>query len=672
MPSPWGTLLFRDRRGPERLTRARGGLARYFLFVLFPLTLLPLAIFAAVAYYQARTNTEEQIQAQLSTIVTLKENQINQWRLAREADLSNLALAPDVLTDTLALAPDVLTDTLAFLDGDNAAMSPAEISLLARLEDFLIKNPGYETLFLVNGSDGKVLLTTSKHTEIAKINFLDAPYFNLARQAAHLAPPAFDPRIEEDTITILVGAPVVDPQKGALAVLFAVIDDNQLSDIIAAANQLLGSTGRTYAISSDGYEIGTAIGASTVKPNSLGVQKALTDKAPGFTQYRDASGRDVFGAYRYNLDIDIALLAEQSTAEAYAPITNLAFVSVLGAIVAGATLFSLLTVLLFTRSLTGPIQELTDGAQQLAGGNLDVKVELTRRDELGLLADSFNTMATQLKELYASLEQRVADRTRQLATAAEVARTATATLRTEELLARAVELIRDRFGYYQVSIFLVDENGQEAVLREATGEVGARLKTSGYRLRVGSGSLVGWAIANQRPRVAMDVNKDAIYLKDERLPDTRSEAAIPLRLGTRVVGALDVQSLEPNAFQEADVQVLQTLADQIAVGLENGRLFSRQSQVVRLEQLLSDLTARIHQTRQLDAILENTATELGRAFGARQVVVRLSPGQAPQGQSQSPGNGHGHTSDTSSPLPDPATDSSTSRKQRGLNLLDEL
>lgn len=665
MPSPWGTLLFRDRRGPERLTRARGGLARYFLFVLLPLTLLPLALFAGVAYYQARANTINQVQAQLDTIATLKEDQIKQWRLAREADLNNLALTADVLEATHL-----------FLDGDRAAMQAAESSLTARLEDYLIKNPSYEAMFLVRDSDGVVLLTAGKYANVASINFFNEASFNKARQAAQLAPPMYDPRIEPGAVTILVGAPVVDPQQGTIAVLFGIISDNQLHDIVGSANPLLGSTGSSYVLSSDGYEIGLTITDNTVKPTSAGIQNALRDKATGFAQYQDSAGREVFGSYRYNLDMDIALIAEQSTIEAFSPITNLAFVGTLAGIVVGATLLSLLVVFIFTRSLTGPIQELTDGAQQLAGGNLAVKVELARRDELGLLADSFNTMATQLSELYASLEQRVADRTRQLATAAEVARTATATLQTEELLARAVELIRDRFGYYQVSIFLVDESGQEAVLREATGEVGARLKASGYRLRIGSGSLIGWVIANQKPRVAMDVSTDAVYLKDEHLPDTRSEAAIPLRVGTRVVGALDVQSRKPNAFQEADVQVLQTLADQIAVGVENGRLFSRQSQVVRLEQLLADLIGRIHQTRQLDTILENTATELGRAFGARRVVVRLSPGQtaqalpAPNGHDQLPDNGSRLAADEL-PAPDVSA-SETPRPKRGLNLLDKF
>ncbi len=664
MPSPWGTLLFRDRRGPERPPRTRGGLARYVLLVLLPLTLIPLAIFAVVTYAQARDNIVNQVSAQLDTIASLKENQINQWRVAREADLNNLAQSPDVLEATRL-----------FLAGDSAAMRAAGASLTTRLEDYLVENPGYDALFLVRGSDGEVLLTTSKHPEVADLNFLNAPYFNLARISAQLAPPGFDPRIEAEAITILVGAPVLDPQQGSVAVLFAIIPDDQLGDIIASANPLLGSTGRSYAISSDGYEIGLAISVHTVKPTSVGIQTALTEKTTGFKQYRNPAGGNVFGAYHYNLDIDIAVIVEQSAAEAFEPLTD--FTNTLLLAMIGATLLSLLVVFLFTRSLTGPIQELTNGAQRLAGGQLTTTVDLQRRDELGQLADSFNSMAAQLRELYEGLERRVAERTFQLATAAEVARAATATLKTEELLARTVELIRERLGYYQVSIFLVDDSGQEAVLREATGEAGARLKASGYRLRVGSGSLIGWVIANQKPRVAMDVSADAVYLKDEHLPDTRSEAAIPLRVGARTVGALDVQSREPNAFQESDVQVLQTLADQIAVGVENGRLFSRQSQVVRLEQLLSDLTARIHQTRQLDTILENTATELGRAFGARRVIVRLLPNQAPtrpapNGHDQVADPGNGHTASESYSAPAPEAPPTSPRKNRGLNLLDKL
>jgi GAF domain-containing protein len=188
-----------------------------------------------------------------------------------------------------------------------------------------------------------------------------------------------------------------------------------------------------------------------------------------------------------------------------------------------------------------------------------------------------------------------------------------------------VELIRDRFGYYHVAVFLLDEAGKYAILREATGEAGAELKARRYRLTVGSNSLIGWVTANRRPRIALDVGEDAVFTQNELLADTRSEAALPLRVGDRLIGALDVQSRALNAFNQADIEVLQVLADQLAIAIENGRLFARQERVAHLEQRVAALTARIHGALTLDAILNTAATELGEVFGARKVVVRLAP-----------------------------------------------
>ncbi|MGH2523600.1 MAG: GAF domain-containing protein, partial [Anaerolineales bacterium] len=268
--------------------------------------------------------------------------------------------------------------------------------------------------------------------------------------------------------------------------------------------------------------------------------------------------------------------------------------------------------------------ELTDGALRMAGGDLSGRVMIQRGDEIGLLAQAFNSMAEQLQASYQDLEDKIESRTRQLETAAEVGRAVSSIVSSEELLSRTVELIRARFGYYHASVFLLDEAGEYAVLRASTGEVGAKLLARGYRLAVGSNSIIGWVTAHRQARVALDVSEDPIHLKNELLPDTRSEAAIPLNVGDRVIGTLDVQSREPNAFTQADLHALQILADQVAVGVENSRLFARQAQIMRLEQLVANLTSKIHRARRLDTILESAATELGRALGARRVVVRLA------------------------------------------------
>lgn len=239
-------------------------------------------------------------------------------------------------------------------------------------------------------------------------------------------------------------------------------------------------------------------------------------------------------------------------------------------------------------SVAEPVENMTRAAAQLAAGHLETRVPIGRADEFGRLAQAFNEMADRLQAYYAELEERVAERTRalqeanyalqrraiQLEAAAEVSRAITSIFNVDELLRRAVNLIRDRFGFYHAGIFLMDEAGEWAVLREATGEAGAQMKAQGHRLRMGETSMVGWTAFHHRPRVALDVGEDAVHFANPLLPYTRSEMTLPLMVGGRLLGVLDVQSTEEAAFDEDDVRTLQSMADQLAIAIENARRLS--------------------------------------------------------------------------------------------------
>lgn len=215
-----------------------------------------------------------------------------------------------------------------------------------------------------------------------------------------------------------------------------------------------------------------------------------------------------------------------------------------------------------------------------------------------------------LRELTEQLEEQVAERTRELEeaagrlqrhvtylqTAAEVARSVSAIRDVAQLLQDTVHLVSERFGFYHVGIFLLDEAREYAVLRAASSEGGQRLLARGHRLRVGEEGIVGRVARTGEPRVALDVGEDAVHFANPDLPDTRSEMALPLKVRGEVIGVLDVQSQEPEAFSEEDVAVLQTLADQLAVGLENARLFiqvqSSLDEVSRVYQVMAEKTWR--------------------------------------------------------------------------------
>lgn len=195
----------------------------------------------------------------------------------------------------------------------------------------------------------------------------------------------------------------------------------------------------------------------------------------------------------------------------------------------------------------------------------------------------------QLQEVRTALEEEVSRRTqeleqrsRYLQASFEVSRATASILETDRLIQEAVELIREQFNLYYVGLFLVDPSNEWAVLRAGTGEAGAAMLRRGHRIRIGSG-MIGWCISNAEPRVALDVGADVVRLKTPELPDTQSEAAIPLRLRGRVLGALTVQSTQPRAFGEIEIAAFSAMADQLAIALENARLFQEGQQA--LEQI---------------------------------------------------------------------------------------
>jgi GAF domain-containing protein len=149
-------------------------------------------------------------------------------------------------------------------------------------------------------------------------------------------------------------------------------------------------------------------------------------------------------------------------------------------------------------------------------------------------------------------------------------------LNLDDLLPRAVELIRDHFAFYHAQVFLVNEIGDQAILAASTGEVGQQLLERQHRLAVGSRSVIGRVTQSGEPTLARDTDRDAVYYRNELLPNTRSELALPLVDGEKIIGALDVQSTRPDAFQPNDIQALQVLANQLATAIRNARLFEQQ------------------------------------------------------------------------------------------------
>jgi PAS domain S-box-containing protein len=230
-------------------------------------------------------------------------------------------------------------------------------------------------------------------------------------------------------------------------------------------------------------------------------------------------------------------------------------------------------------SLIGTLNLGVEEPGSLAPEHVDIAREVA--DQLAVAIRQVG-LREQVQRHTDELEQRVADRTTELArrttqlqVAAEVARDATTAHDLDELLNRSVGLVRDRFGFYHAGIFLTDERGEYAVLRAATGDAGRQMLENGHRLKVGEVGIVGHACADGEPRIALDTGADPAHFDNPLLPDTRSEMALPMRVAGHVIGALDVQSADESAFRQDDVEILQVMAEQLAVAIEKTRLFEQ-------------------------------------------------------------------------------------------------
>jgi len=226
-----------------------------------------------------------------------------------------------------------------------------------------------------------------------------------------------------------------------------------------------------------------------------------------------------------------------------------------------------------SESVALPMSELIEVFNRVEKGDLKQRARVTATDEVGELAIYFNRMVSRIEELQQNLEKRVEDQTEKLRASNEVGRIASTILNPDDLISQVVNLIAKTFDYYYVAIFLVAENRRWAEIVDATGSAGEILKARRHRLQVGSSSMVGNAIASREAQVAMDVGEAAIRFNNPLLPNTRSELALPLLVGDRVIGALDVQSIREADFKTDDIATLQNLASQVATSIENARLF---------------------------------------------------------------------------------------------------
>jgi GAF domain-containing protein/HAMP domain-containing protein len=571
----------------QRISITRG-IGRTLLVSFLALTLIPLIVAGVVATSLNALTAQDSARERLATVADLKVQAIRDWLNERENNLEFILLNQSTsdLVQVLLREPTVESFRRALTDR-LAQQTRSERGL----ERFIVLDNAKRSI----ASTDPALLGQDNSNRPYAFPMTDQPLIALY----------YDDVL--GTNQVAIAQTVFDQDRQPIGVVVGMADADRLTQIVTAG-KAVGATAENYLVGARGYGFLTPprFEAHTASVATVGVINALNNRANGEDTYNNYNNVPVLGAYRFIPGLNAALLSEQALSEAYSAVRLQAALSTVAILIAAVG--SIIGAYFVTRRIVRPINNLTEVAVNVTAGDLNQVASVERKDQIGVLAASFNTMTARLRDTIDSLETRVEMRTAQVQASADVGRVVTSILDPDQLLKQVVQLISERFGFYYAAAFTLDAAGQWAVLREATGPGDAAwlLKQAGHRLEISGNSMVGASIRERKARIALDVGAEAVRFSNPLLPDTRSEVTLPLIVGDKVLGALNVQSTQPAAFDETSTAVLQNMADQIAVALNNAAQYQQEQQ-------------RAQQTTQL---LE-ASVELGSQTKAASLYTRI-------------------------------------------------
>jgi GAF domain-containing protein/HAMP domain-containing protein len=584
------------------------------LFVLFIIiTLIPMALLSYLNLLATRQELETAASKLLLVGASQTAAQIDEFLSSSAHALTEEALLPEI------------SAYLALPDNEKTG-SPQEAQAQAALEALFSRrfllSPYIQAYMLLTPGGDLALSTDPRSIPYYSPNFglgeADAESYNQMTQAgkAYISPVLISPTGR--TGNLFFAAPVTNSQKETLGVITMQYDAQVLQSLVARYNGLAGSG--SYASVYDELNIRLADGFSpdlifkTVAPvdnqdimllrsirrlpslpsnelmgNNPSLAQGLSSLSRGETFFTASTEGQTSGLLSgavvslKTLPWKVVFVQPQTAYLAPVQQQTKTILYLSGVFLILSTMIAFVT----TRRLTSPISRLTHAAERVTSGDLWIRAP-EGNDEVGLLGNAFNIMTSELRRTLEGLEQRVAERTADLARASseaqrratqleiisDVIRTIASIQDHDQLLSQVAQLISERFRYYHTGIFLIDKASSFAILKATNSEGGQRMLQRNHRLKVGEEGIVGYVTANGQPRIAHDVGKDAVFFDNPDLPYTRSEMALPLKVGNEIIGALDVQTMEQSAFSEEDVNILSTLADQVSLAIENVRLYS--------------------------------------------------------------------------------------------------
>lgn len=525
-----------DRFFNRYVPTIRARLMFWFLFM----ALIPLVVMMAIFYFSSEVTVRREVERNLSNLLTNRLRRANQYREERQDDVHTLALLPTTVEYTTILS--TTSDSSLF------------ITTYEKTRNFFLKyaelSP-FKEIYLFN-HDGGLVVSTHALPEVVHPGSLAA--FNEVQQTGL---PYHSPFVFNETEQIwesYVAAPIFNEEQQWIGAVVAVLPGQELHRILVNPDNL-GETGQIIVgvLHNDQLAL---FGEPLPAVNQLtSVQTDLANQAlagaNGAAVLPAADNFNYVSVWRYSKEFGWGAVITQRGSEAFAPIdsqwriTSALFTVTFVVVIIAATGIA--------NSLSRPIFKLTKVVKEISSGDLRTRVRDEERiDELGVLAQGINDMASQLYDFVDKLERRIWERTQQLMLTAEVSRTIVVLRDPQEAIRFIVSTLQERFDFYFVGIFLVDSSGENVELKAAAGHASQERLANSDHLKIASQSIIGWVAANCRPYLAPDVAADALFLRHPLLPHTQSEIALPLLRDGVLVGILDLhRTLERTYASEA-------------------------------------------------------------------------------------------------------------------------
>jgi len=552
------------------------------IVVLLSLGLIPtiIAITASstIVYEQTKNDEVEN----LETVATFKEEQLTKWKESEEIYLNNIANQEGIIENFL----------LFTLPTTNPAIKETAYNSLHHDLDLAIDGSStYESLAILDLS-GNVIVSTDATLEGE--NQSKQEFFIHSQGEAYYQAPTFDEA--KGKIVALFTNPIYNHIGSFVGIIIAEINNYSFNEILAE-NANLGTTGEAYLVTTDNILFTKVRNSEKHKPGSSlitspGVNLTLGSQSSSSGLFTNYLNEQVIGVYHWLPDLNLALVVEKNQSEAFSNfrlllLMNITIVAVVIAIMIGASFR-------ITRDVLVPLQTLTENAKKFTSGEINTIEKIQRTDEIGELSNALNQMANQISESMNYMEDIIIERTETmeqravyLEAIAEIGQAATGIHELENLLTNVTHLISEKFGFYHIGIFLIDETGEYAVLKGANSDGGWRMLARNHKLKVGEQGIVGYVTGTKKPRIQQRVvGDDSVYFDNPDLPLTQSEMALPLIIVGELIGALDIQSTEEEAFKDEDIAVLQVLADEVAIAINNTRLFEQLQESLEVERKL--------------------------------------------------------------------------------------